>query len=152
MPRVITRKKSARGSEYRCTKCGSTIEPGSDYFQWVFRYGGARRQHATCGYPTRSQLTQSLMSDVYAGIEEVEAAGDDMGSFADALEALVETARGVAEQYEAAAEAFGNAGENQERAEALTGWIDDLDGKAEEIRDAVETFESAKSSVQECPV
>ena len=131
MPRVVRRTKTKGGKHtYRCDKCGNEIEPKQVYLQWEFRYGGKYRRHAACGYPRPSELTQSKMGEVYAATESVDdiLAGDfDEAEIVAAMESAQETIQYVADEYEQAAEPFGNAGENQERYEELDSWVSDFD-------------------------
>lgn len=126
MPKVYTTKKSRK--EFTCTGCGQTIPVGSMYYDWTFRDGTTKRQGATCcGYPRRSQLTQSKMSQVYAAIESFETfIGEadmetvELSDIESAAESLTDDIRAVAEEYQEAAEAMGAAGAaSEEKAEAL---------------------------------
>lgn len=165
MPRVHTRTKSRRGAERRCGRCGEPILPGETYFTWSFRYGGQRfncHRHR----PRQSELTQSLMGDVYAAIESAEdqlPGCEVISDIAALVEEVAGAAREVADQYEQAAEPFGGQGENQDRADELGGWADDLesfqpDEPSEDDSDAVvaETLERARDEAQEllngCPL
>lgn len=138
MPRVNTQTRSTRGRAKRCGNCGREIQPGEKYFSFSFRYGGTQvrcKDH----YPKQSELTQSKMSEVYSAVESAE---DDMASaetvqdITDAVEGVAGTVREVAEEYEAAAEPFGGQGENQERADELSGWADELESfQPEEVEE-----------------
>jgi hypothetical protein len=71
------------------------------------------------------------MASVYLALEGFEdsvstfmTADDAQGSLADVSAAAYE----VAEEYRSAAEYFGGAGENADRADELEGWASDLDG------------------------
>lgn len=130
MPRVQSRTKSTRGAPYVCSTCGEPIKPGQEFYYWSFRYGGTRRIHVTHGRPRRSQLTQSAMGEVYAAVESLEDLMNGDWEFADvegAVEDLKSTVEEVKTQYEEAAEHFGNAGTNQERAEELEPFMDALE-------------------------
>ena len=131
MPRVITKTKNRAGKARACGRCGAPIEPGERYRQWSFRYGGThyRCHRPTCN-PRPSELTQSLLSEVYAAREEAEAELPRCETYADMralLEQVAEAAREVAQQYEEAAEAFGGEGENAERAYELEEYADGLE-------------------------
>jgi hypothetical protein len=128
MPRVNEKKKSRAGRDYHCTTCGRKIEPGENYYSWSFRYGGT---HHACvdHYPKRSQLTQSLMGEVYAAIEAAETEIQNAESVADiqsCLEDVGQSAEDVAGQYREAAEHFGGEGENAERADELESWAQEV--------------------------
>lgn len=138
MPRVTTRTKSRRGRDIRCGRCGKPIEPGQSYFTWAFRYGGPRYRCAE-HRPRPSELTQSKMAEVLAAIEEAEDAmqsAESVQEIIDAVEAVAQTAHDVAYEYEAAAEPFGQSGENQERYEMLEEYADGLDNFQPEEVDA----------------
>lgn len=137
MPKVYTYKTQARRKTtepYRCIRCREDILPGQERYEWSFRYGGTYRQHVSCGYPKRSQLTQSKMGAVYDAIDEPW--GDTQEEIATNLENAAEVVREVASEYEDAAEAFGGAGENQERAEALEAFADELGQAKDEVEGA----------------
>jgi hypothetical protein len=156
MPKVEVRTKSVRG-DYKCGKCGDAINPGTVYYTWSFRYGGTHRRHFECGRPRPSELTQSRMSDVYAAQEAFQDLGTE-ASYEDqaaAVQDLIDTVTEVAGEYEAAAEPFGNSGENQERYEMLEGWVTDLEdahGKLEAAAEAISEVEGAVDIVNECPL
>lgn len=131
--RVYTKVKSARGKSYTCTKCGKLIQPGTTYHEWSFRYGGDRRQHAECGRPKPSQLTQSKLATVYAAIEDAEervGSAESIDELQDILNDVAQAARDVADEYREAAEAMGAAGESgisAERAEELDSFADEVE-------------------------
>lgn len=126
MPRVNVQTKSDRGADRFCETCGRKIQAGEKYHRWDFRYGGA---HFSCKDhpPKPSQLTQSRMSEVYHEQEMMDlsaaASADDLKDMVHQLAEVVET---VAGEYRDAAEAFGGAGENAERADELDNWVSDL--------------------------
>lgn len=130
--RLKTKNRGGKTGEYRCSGCSEPIVPGERYWEWSFRYGGTYRQHATHGMPRPSQLTQSNMSEVYAGIESVEdlIARDDWSTedAVSAVEELRSTVEEVAQGYRDAAEPFGDAGPHAERADELDSYADQLDG------------------------
>lgn len=155
MPRVY--EQTARTSKNRrvCQKCREEVKPGDRYYQWSFRYGGTRNQHVACGRPLRSQLTQSLLSSIYAAEEEFEKLPEDAtwGDRASAVEAIAEAAGEVMEQYRAAAENFGGAGEHAERADELEQWVDSLRELQEAYEAASEAVEAAEAvSFDGCPL
>jgi len=124
VPRVHT--QTARKSKYErtCSMCRGAIYPGQSYHSWSFRYGGTYYQHAACGYPRRSQLTQSAMGEVYAAIEAAEETianwdGDGLGDLTSAVEEVAAATESVIDQYREADEAFGGYGatESAERGE-----------------------------------
>src|SRR4051812_45919680 len=99
MPRVNTQTKSARGATRHCARCGAEIKPGERYYSWSFRYGGTRYN---CGRhsPRPSELTQSLMSDVYAAQERASDSLLDAETIEDIksfVEEVADAAREVAE-------------------------------------------------------
>jgi DNA-directed RNA polymerase subunit RPC12/RpoP len=117
---------------FKCSGCGTEILPGMAY-KWAqpgFRSHSRVVKCSACSF-RRSELTTSLMAEVYAAIEEAE---DNIAGFTwedgtDALDQELSNVRdardSVVEQYTAAAEPFGGQGENQERADELEDW--DLD-------------------------
>lgn len=118
---------------------------------WSFRYGGTHRR-CMAHPPKRSELTQSLMSGVYAAIEDAETMLpeainiDDLRSI---QEQVADAGREVVDQYREAAENFGGAGENAERADELEGWVEeveciDFDEPEQEEFDEGEHEEEAK--------
>lgn len=142
MPKVITRTCSGRGEPSGCVKCGAVIKKGEEYYEWSFFRQKPRRQHTSHGPLRRSQLTNSKMSEVYGAVELAE---DNIGTakcpedIASELESVAQTARDIGSEYADAVEAMGGAGEgsdNAERAEQLEGFADDLDNKAQDIRDS----------------
>lgn len=158
MPRVRLIAKARESKKARrCTKCGNEIEVGQSFYVWTFRYGGDRFNHQSCGYPRPSQLTQSMMGEVYAAQEAIDDLGSDASyeDKASAMEELVSVVQDVASRYEEAASQFGNSGENQERYEALEGWVGELEeaqSQLSEAAEAVQTAEDALEKAKECPV
>jgi len=119
--------------------------PGEDYFTWKFRYGG---QHYRCAdhRPKSSELTQSKIGEIYAAIEGAQGdlaaidRGDVTQSLEDiksqvtqALQNVQDAVEQVKGEYEEAAEAFGNAGPNQEKAEELESPYDELDSGIQDV-------------------
>jgi hypothetical protein len=156
MPRVRSYKTVKRPGgkpPHTCDKCGKPIEPGTQRYEWKFRYGGTYRRHTTCGMPRPSELTHSNKADLYAAQEAIsDAMGnhpsttDDFPAYAEAiaqtLRDAAEVARDTGSIYEQAAEPFGGQGENQERYEACEQWADELENAADEVESvAVEDVE-----------
>lgn len=131
MPRVIVKTKNRAGADRACGKCAAPILPGDKYRSWAFRFGGTyyRCSRPECA-PRPSDLTQSLMGDVYAAIENAQDSMATTECVTD-VKALVEEVTSAVEEvasaYREAAEAFGGAGENAERADELEGWQGDLE-------------------------
>lgn len=128
MPRVNTQTRSTRGRAKHCGRCGREIKPGERYFSYSFRYGGTQ---VRCSehYPKQSELTQSKLSELYSAIEGAEeemASAETVDDIVTAVGSVEEVARDLASEYEEAAEAFGGAGENAERAEMLESYADEL--------------------------
>ena len=133
MPRVSTKKKSARGKPYNCGRCSEKIKAGEEYHEWSFRYGGTQRQHASHGFPRGSQLTQSKMSQAHAACEDLE---DSLGdgsldtpdAIADAVQTCMDALQEVMDEYE---EAINNMpaseDQNRERIDMLQETYDSLD-------------------------
>lgn len=131
MPRVHLKTKRAAGKRpYICDTCREIIEPGVEYYTWSFRYGGTRFRHKDHGYPRPSELTQAKTASILAAIEAEEDGWHQWETEEDAQQAaqnIAEVAREIASEYEEAAEAFGGAGENQERYEMLDAYADELE-------------------------
>lgn len=145
MPRVYTQKKSTRGKELKCGRCGRTIHAGEEYFTWKFRYGG---QHYRCDLhrPKGSELTQSKIGEIYSAIEtaQEEIGGIDrndatqdlndiQAQLAGILQNVQDEVERVKGEYEEAAESFGNAGPNQEKADELETAYDELSGAISDV-------------------
>lgn len=170
MPRVFTRTKNRAGRERSCNRCGNKIEPGQKYRTWSFRYGGTYFRCTDCPAPRPSELTQSIMSEVYAAVENAEDQLPGAESVADIrglVEEVEQAAQEVADQYREAAEPFGGAGENAERADELEGWVSELqnfdpdepdepDEEDEEDDDAEDPLEDARNEATDlingCPL
>lgn len=145
MPRVYTQKKSRRGKDVKCGRCGRVVMPGEDYFTWKFRYGG---QHYRCDQhrPKMSELTQSKIGEIYSALETAQ---DDLGTIdrtdvsqdlsdiqsqvVQILQNVQDEVERVKSEYEEAAESFGQSGPNQEKAEELDMPYDELDSGIQEV-------------------
>ncbi len=154
MPKVYTyttraRTKHADRGNYRCGKCGKDILPGEKRYEWSFRYGGTYRQHVTCGYPTRGQLTQSKMGQVYDVLDAPW--GDTQEEIAANLHEAAEIVTQVAEEYSEAAQAFRGAGENADRAYELEAFSSSLEQAGGEVEQAErEGEESEEDLIERC--
>jgi hypothetical protein len=154
MPRVQIKKKNRAGATRSCGRCQREIQPGEEYRSWSFRYGGTHYRciRPECA-PRRSELTQSLMGEVYDAIETAEAdirGAESAEEISDALTTVSEVKEDIASQYREAAEPFGGAGENAERADELEGW--DLYWDAEEGVALSGLKEDALALLEECPL
>lgn len=163
MPRVYiyTTRKRRDGSNYTCSKCHKDILQGQKRYEWSFRYGGTYRRHVDCGYPRQSELTQSKMAEVYSATEDLEdqLQGNDwvLEDAENYVQEAAEAIREVANEYEEAAQNFGNAGENQERYEALDAYADEVENslngisgfETEEDREEVRSVVS--DAISQCP-
>lgn len=149
MPRVFSKTKNRAGKQYTCHKCGRIIRPGEKYFSYSFRYGGTYR-HCSNHYPKRSDLTQSLMGEVYVAIEDAEDRvkaeiaypadlnlydfdPDDIENTATEIVSSVEdSVTDVIDRYREADEAFGGYGStpNAERADELESFQSELNSFA----------------------
>jgi hypothetical protein len=132
LARVHSAKKNRGGKKtYTCGRCGNVIEPGEKYFFWEPRYGG-KQIRCKDHYPRQSEMTTSKMSEVYAACEDAEDyaqayAGSDAGDYMAQVTATAEKATEIADQYRDAAEHFGGAGENADRADELEGFASELE-------------------------
>jgi len=157
MPRVQTKTKIKLGADRKCGRCGEAIEPGQQYRQWSFRYGGThyRCMRTQCA-PRQSDLTQSKMQAVYLAIEDAEdSVGDveDHEALSSLVEGVADVVREVADEYTEAAEPFGGQGENQERAEELEGWADELESfYPDGDEDLGDVIDDAREVLGGCPL
>src|SRR5882672_463419 len=136
MPKVHKKKKTARGTKtYRCVApdCrydDREIKPGQNYYEWTKYKQPSQYQHAKCGYPRRSQLSDSKMGSVWDAVDG--AAIGNCVSVEDieaALEAVAATAREVASEYEEAGNTSSPSAEAcQTISQELDSWADDLEG------------------------
>lgn len=151
MPRVHAKTKSKRGIEYNCISCPEKIKAGEKYFEWTFRYGDARRQHASHGHPKQSQLTRSKMSSAYAAIEGAESDISDCVSAEDIAQCLRDCAdeiENVRQEYQDGLDNMpdglrdaAESGETGERMSALEEFGSDLQSAADEIESEAEPTE-----------
>jgi hypothetical protein len=156
MPRVNTQKKSTRGKDIRCGRCGADIVPGEEYFKWSFRYGGTRT-NCHLHRPRPSELTQSKLSGIYAAVESAEdtlkSEGLTVADIHEAVGQVAEVTEEVASEYEEAAEPFNYQGEHQERADELRDWGSELEGfYPDESDDVQEVRDEALELVGGCPL
>lgn len=121
----------------KCGRCGVEIKKGDPYRHASPGFRAPKK--IRCMKPEcrfrQSELTTSLLADVYAAQEDADDALDQVGlDFEDAedvitiLEECASAGREVAQAYTDAAEAMGSAGEeHQDRADMIESWCDDLD-------------------------
>lgn len=142
--RLVNTGRAHKRPQPTCDKCREVIEPGTQRYTWSFRYGGTYNRHEACGHPRPSELTQGAVGTLYAAQESVQDAMsfdgstvDDFDSWksdvAQALNDAAEAAREQGGEYQTAADAFGGAGENQERYEACESWAEALETAAGEV-------------------
>lgn len=127
--RVHHAKKSNRGRDYNCQRCGKKIEPGESYTYWTF-YRGATVIRCHEHPPRPSDLTQSNMQPVLVAMEAIEDLGGTDFSEDDikgAVDELVSAANEARDLYEEAAEHFGGEGENAERRDAMESFANDVE-------------------------
>lgn len=146
-------KKSRK--EWRCSKCGGTIEIGSQYRWWKHRYRLPTRWHVHHGSPKSSDLTTSdKLSRVYAAQETVEDICNDLGSaiieeqdhldLVHELEELEESGEATDEEIEALKEQI------QEELEGLQGQARTLCQDAfTEIQEQIEEAEYVADEYEE---
>lgn len=135
MPRVMTKTAGESKKTRMCChkpECflGGEIQPGQRYHSWSFMFGGEYYMHEECGYPKRSQLTQSKMGPIYDMVDAANAIannwdGTDLEVLRSEITTLAEAVEEVRKEYEDADEALGGHGTsaNALRAEELEGWI-----------------------------
>jgi hypothetical protein len=146
MPRVNRKKKSSRGESYDCVRCSQKIVAGQEYYEWSFRYGGTRRQHAEHGAPRASQLTQSKMSAAHSACEDLEDSVGTLDSVSDIEEAVqtcMDSIQEVMDEYQEAIDNMPASEEqNQERIDLLQETMDALDGVVSYSGDPLEEEDS----------
>jgi len=160
MPRVHKVKRIKGGvKEYICVKCRKPIEPGQEYYHWTKYKQSVRQQHVTCGYPKRSQLSDSKMGPVWDEIDgfnpsELEQV-DDIKS---ALQSIAGVATDVAAEYNESADGIEQQFSNsptgdacREVADALESWAADLENwePSADTEEGTKTFEDWLEEVRE---
>jgi hypothetical protein len=137
--RVYQQRFAARqGATLSCEKCGRDIPKGQTYrsFKVGFRsrYDHKRCLRAECA-PRMSELESSKLAGVYSAIEGAEddlhalAPGDNADDINSAVQGAADGIREVASEYDEAADAMGDAGEeNRERSSTLESAADELEG------------------------
>lgn len=146
MPRVHHVKKSTRGNEVHCRKCGKKIEPGEEYIYYSVKTGprsGRKYTHCKAHPPKPTDLSSSKMAEV---TEAVEAAQETIGAATSpedieaALTEVKDTADSVREQYEESLSNMpeplqqGPTGEEiQAKMDALQEFADELENAASDI-------------------
>lgn len=157
MPRVFLKTRNRGGEKtYKCDKCGKTIEPGQEYLTWKFNRGARYLRHATCGYPRRSELSNSKMVGVWDAVDAFDVSGatsaDDIKSD---LESVAQAAREVAQEYADSAdniEASWPAGNPTSEAcratsDELEAWADELESwEPDSESPDVDDFEGGEAS------
>ncbi len=144
MPRT-TVVKAARKDQGLCRKCRTPIKAGDSY-KWAHpRYKSKVVVCANCQI-TPSMTSSSKMVAVWEAQESFD--GSDVATLEDGLNSLAEAARGVGEEYQTAAdnqqEYFQGspiAEENEEKAQSLDGWADELESAAGEVSSGVSELE-----------
>jgi len=136
VPKVHKVRKSSAGKEYICVKCRKPIVAGQEYFHWTKYRSATQQQHVDCGYPRRSQLSNSKMGPLW---DEVDAFTPDGHESADDLQSaladIANVANDVAAEYSEAADniesASGSGALTSEAcrtvAEELESWASDLE-------------------------
>lgn len=130
----VTTVNHARKDQGNCSKCGDPIKKGDGYRHASPGFRGSkivRCLKPECSF-RGSDLTTSKLATVYAAQEAAEddvAQAEDADGLKAAMEAVAEAAREVADEYREAAEAMGEAGyENEERADTLESYADEVEG------------------------
>jgi hypothetical protein len=158
MPRIHLIEKARTSKRRRvCIKCHNEIETGQKFYTWANFRSPPRFKHFTCGHPRPSETTNSAMAAVYEAQEAIDDLSEDASweDKLDAMQTLCDAVEETAGVYEAAAEQFNQSGENQERYEALDGWLNELQeakDKLEAVVEALDEAESAMDVAAECPL
>lgn len=139
--------------QYKCSKCGSTIEKGVDYFKIVARFAASKIRCAACR-PRQSELTSSdKLSRVYAVVESFEDCIIDEKSDAENAVSILEDSADeigeVADDYEEGAsnieEGFSHAtsqsDEMREKADMLRDWQNEIQNAQSEIEALLNDWE-----------
>lgn len=153
--RVYTRTKKKGKKEYRCRRCGKTIQPGERYYSYKPRNVGPV-YHCSAHYPKQSEMTKGKMSMVFAAQEDAEErlnaltvgevtedwdGSDILSEVSSILEDFAEAIREVASEYQESADAmedgFGHetyvSQEVREKGEELEAWADEIESDSEPI-------------------
>jgi hypothetical protein len=125
-----------KGATLNCER-GHPIQKGEKYiwFKVGFR---SRTKHVRCMLPAHaprdSERESSILSEVYAAQESARDSLDTLDpatveeqDLNDIITTAAEAVQAVAEQYREAAEAFGGAGDNADRADTLEGSASELE-------------------------
>lgn len=129
MPRVEERKRNRAGKPRSCGRCRAEILPGETYYLWKFRYGG-ERTNCYRHRPRQSELTQSIMGEVYSAIESAQDQlpnVDNLDDLRTLIEEVSTEVTRIADQYREAAEPFQGGGIAGERADELDSWGSELE-------------------------
>jgi hypothetical protein len=151
VPKVHRVKRTRGGKkEYRCVKCGKPIEPGQEYYHWTKYKQPVRQQHVSCGYPKRSQLSNSKMGPVWDAVDDAIAElqkGQTLEDFKSTLESVAQTAHDVASEYEESADNIEQQFSSSATADACRNAAEQLESWAEDLENwepSVDTDEGTK--------
>lgn len=130
MPRVYTVKKARASKRTRtCRICSHVITPGETYRYFEPRYGPPV-MYCADHHPRRSHMTSSSIGQVYDVQDDFDVSQcTTLEEISEALQAVADTAREVAEQYE---ESISNMPEALQESSHV----------AEEMREKIEALES----------
>ena len=142
MGALKTRKKSNRG-EAHCEICREKIEVGKPYFLFSVKFSRTRiRCHK---HPFRqSDMAQGRNGEVYAVQEYLK----DWIDGKDSTE-IVELLEGAVNDLETTAEGYEDGSNNIQAHFGNTFQTDDMDQKAETIREGIEQIETLKTKIEE---
>jgi len=126
--------------EWKCNSCGRKIAKGEEHRSWSVGFRGATQKRCMdCPAPKTSELESSMVSTVYAAMEDADF--DTAGNKED-LDAMIEDIKAaideVAGEYESG-EMFENNYDLQERVDLLRAAEEELDNWADSLEDEPET-------------
>lgn len=144
MPKVHKVKRTRGGKKkYICVKCREEIVAGEEYYHWTKYRSPIRQQHVKCGFPKRSQLSNSKMGPVWDAVDDASSELQKCTSVEDlkaALESVAQTAHDVASEYEESAD-------NIEQQFSSSATADACRQAAEQLEDWAESLESWDPSI-----
>jgi hypothetical protein len=125
-----------KGATLNCER-GHPIAKGEKYIWYKVGFR-SRTKHVRCMRPEHaprdSERESSILSEVYAAQESARDSLDTLDpatveeqDLNDIITAAAESVQAVAEQYREAAEAFGGAGDNADRADTLEGSASEME-------------------------
>lgn len=151
MARIET--KTAR-KEYKCGRCGETIQVGSTYYSWT-PFRSSKRVRCDQHYPRPSEVTSNeKLAVIYAAQESVSDAIDtarEDGNIADLVNALrtaAEEVRGAGEMYQESYDNLSGYFQGGEQLEAAEQGVSDCEDYASSLESAADDIESGEGNFE----